>query len=129
MTEIELNTSRGYLNTVGKFFSRCNLVLGAIGTAASAFSCGKEIKRYEDLRKQVDSAGLSDEEKAICHQRINAAIAFNIIVTGFAIAAVPASGTTAVALGIVALLGTVLSSRSEERRVGKECRSRWSPYH
>src|SRR2546426_10855369 len=24
--------------------------------------------------------------------------------------------------------GTV-SSRSEERRVGKECRSRWSPYH
>ena len=23
----------------------------------------------------------------------------------------------------------VLSIRSEERRVGKECRSRWSPYH
>ena len=23
----------------------------------------------------------------------------------------------------------VASSRSEERRVGKECRSRWSPYH
>ena len=23
----------------------------------------------------------------------------------------------------------VLSKRSEERRVGKECRSRWSPYH
>ena len=23
----------------------------------------------------------------------------------------------------------VLSPRSEERRVGKECRSRWSPYH
>src|SRR2546429_10001070 len=25
--------------------------------------------------------------------------------------------------------GIVLSTRSEERRVGKECRSRWSPYH
>jgi len=24
---------------------------------------------------------------------------------------------------------TAFSSRSEERRVGKECRSRWSPYH
>ena len=24
---------------------------------------------------------------------------------------------------------TYLSVRSEERRVGKECRSRWSPYH
>ena len=26
-------------------------------------------------------------------------------------------------------LGTALQLRSEERRVGKECRSRWSPYH
>ena len=24
---------------------------------------------------------------------------------------------------------TVVDNRSEERRVGKECRSRWSPYH
>ena len=24
---------------------------------------------------------------------------------------------------------TVRKNRSEERRVGKECRSRWSPYH
>ena len=23
----------------------------------------------------------------------------------------------------------IISKRSEERRVGKECRSRWSPYH
>ena len=29
--------------------------------------------------------------------------------------------------GFLRLLGK--SSRSEERRVGKECRSRWSPYH
>ena len=24
---------------------------------------------------------------------------------------------------------TIIMIRSEERRVGKECRSRWSPYH
>ena len=24
---------------------------------------------------------------------------------------------------------TMIAGRSEERRVGKECRSRWSPYH
>src|SRR5574341_457451 len=30
-------------------------------------------------------------------------------------------------LVVAALIGPVL--RSEERRVGKECRSRWSPYH
>src|SRR2546429_6490815 len=26
-------------------------------------------------------------------------------------------------------LGDIGATRSEERRVGKECRSRWSPYH
>ena len=26
-------------------------------------------------------------------------------------------------------LNLLLLKRSEERRVGKECRSRWSPYH
>ena len=26
-------------------------------------------------------------------------------------------------------LGDAVAIRSEERRVGKECRSRWSPYH
>src|SRR5256886_15827995 len=30
-------------------------------------------------------------------------------------------------VGLVAVF--VLGVRSEERRVGKECRSRWSPYH
>ena len=25
--------------------------------------------------------------------------------------------------------GSTMQNRSEERRVGKECRSRWSPYH
>ena len=34
-------------------------------------------------------------------------------------------------LNIVVFLSVSVSShsRSEERRVGKECRSRWSPYH
>ena len=30
---------------------------------------------------------------------------------------------------IVDIHGAVQAIRSEERRVGKECRSRWSPYH
>ena len=37
-----------------------------------------------------------------------------------------------VILFAVAMLGMIpifLAERSEERRVGKECRSRWSPYH
>ena len=35
--------------------------------------------------------------------------------------------TVAAGLALAAVLGLLL--RSEERRVGKECRSRWSPYH
>src|SRR3712207_9167506 len=31
--------------------------------------------------------------------------------------------------GIIAIVLSMLDKRSEERRVGKECRSRWSPYH
>ena len=31
--------------------------------------------------------------------------------------------------GILVFLGLSILVRSEERRVGKECRSRWSPYH
>ena len=31
--------------------------------------------------------------------------------------------------GMTAALYAARSNRSEERRVGKECRSRWSPYH
>ena len=34
---------------------------------------------------------------------------------------------TAVKILIAVVIGALL--RSEERRVGKECRSRWSPYH
>ena len=33
-------------------------------------------------------------------------------------------------VGMVILFGSYAKNkRSEERRVGKECRSRWSPYH
>ena len=33
------------------------------------------------------------------------------------------------AVDVTKELGPLEKRRSEERRVGKECRSRWSPYH
>ena len=36
---------------------------------------------------------------------------------------------TAKKQGVSMMLATPHFYRSEERRVGKECRSRWSPYH
>ena len=40
-------------------------------------------------------------------------------------------GTTAIVIlkTAIELCGGAADFRSEERRVGKECRSRWSPYH
>ena len=43
---------------------------------------------------------------------------------------VPLAGIAAVLFGVVcAIAGSLAAMRSEERRVGKGCRSRWSPYH
>src|SRR2546430_16330329 len=40
-----------------------------------------------------------------------------------------AGGAAALLLNIGGTRNTAFGTRSEERRVGKECRSRWSPYH
>ena len=34
-----------------------------------------------------------------------------------------------VGMGVANAPSALFLARSEERRVGKECRSRWSPYH
>ena len=41
----------------------------------------------------------------------------------------PAIPELPIAMLACARIGAIHSVRSEERRVGKECRSRWSPYH
>ena len=43
--------------------------------------------------------------------------------------AVYSAGTDQERYHIAMRRGVRLTNRSEERRVGKECRSRWSPYH
>jgi len=48
-------------------------------------------------------------------------------------AAIPVGFTAAITVGQAGQqlteMGELAEARSEERRVGKECRSRWSPYH
>ena len=47
--------------------------------------------------------------------------------------AVPIALQNMISFGVAVMDSVMLGSfgdvRSEERRVGKECRSRWSPYH
>ena len=40
-----------------------------------------------------------------------------------------ATQLTAILLSVFICFAAGVDLRSEERRVGKECRSRWSPYH
>src|SRR5256885_69501 len=53
----------------------------------------------------------------------SATVALSLLATGASLTGVTVIETVAVGLH----LGS--GERSEERRVGKECRSRWSPYH
>src|SRR2546427_13034119 len=48
---------------------------------------------------------------------------------GLASAIAALSRTPGMLIAARAVLGLAGATRSEERRVGKECRSRWSPYH
>ena len=60
------------------------------------------------------------------------AIYFTIIFMAFTYAAIGFGINKANAKYLLAgynTMGAQKRSRSEERRVGKECRSRWSPYH
>ena len=41
----------------------------------------------------------------------------------------PAGSVAPIGVAVPALELMLALARSEERRVGKECRSRWSPYH
>ena len=50
---------------------------------------------------------------------------FSLAIASYSLSAVPAPMLAQAA----AAAATARATRSEERRVGKECRSRWSPYH
>ena len=46
------------------------------------------------------------------------------------LSSIPGAAVTSIRIeGVLHEFSTVAGVRSEERRVGKECRSRWSPYH
>ena len=51
---------------------------------------------------------------------------------GVLVSVAVASSIAMLVLGVdlrTGILMAAITTRSEERRVGKECRSRWSPYH
>src|SRR2546427_11944335 len=77
---------------------------------------------YKFTVQVVDAAGLSDEK------RFMLSVAAAPVAPAVSVQISPLSPT--VSSGTAKQFNaTVSNTRSEERRVGKECRSRWSPYH
>ena len=76
-------------------------------------------------KKEINALVLLDLNMAfdsICHEKLLQKLS--------AVGASPAIGASpAVVQWFRSYLSDRTQSRSEERRVGKECRSRWSPYH
>ena len=96
-------------------------------TKLSAVSC--EGFRYDN---GVSKGTKEETMKKIVRRSICLLLAFVLMMSCCAITAAAASPVTGVASDQwkQALDSTKSkTSRSEERRVGKECRSRWSPYH
>src|SRR2546426_11563374 len=75
----------------------------------------------EEIEVRIDELDPEEELVVYCHQGVrSAAVAEYLRQRGF-------KNVRNLAGGLEDWARTV--DRSEERRVGKECRSRWSPYH
>ena len=73
----------------------------------------------EDVRQRIDSGELGPGDLVPSARRITQEWGVAIATATKALGVLRQEGLTTVRPGV----------RSEERRVGKECRSRWSPYH
>src|SRR5580704_10958682 len=76
-------------------------------------------------RKRVDGVGQFDEAEDFLNERLDLIIAEAIFVEAVGDVFADGEGVEERAF----LEDETNLARSEERRVGKECRSRWSPYH
>ena len=84
------------------------------GLASKGFVEGKNVK-FDFQNAQADQSNLRNIATRFTGNKVDLIGAI----------ATPAAQTMANATNKIPIVAT----RSEERRVGKECRSRWSPYH
>src|SRR3712207_8345812 len=81
----------------------------------------------EDGIRDIGVTGVQTCALPICTRgRVSARLLVSAA-AGFGVFELLAAAAPTLELQLAALVP--LGARSEERRVGKECRSRWSPYH
>ena len=86
-------------------------LVGIVGTLAGfGYTGATYVNRLENLEAQIGGIGDTEDAQKIIEERFVAI-------------------ETSVDYMNKSIDGLVIPDRSEERRVGKECRSRWSPYH
>ena len=83
--------------------------------------------RYEVL-KRVGSGGMADVYMAKDH-KLNRNVAVKVLKSEYVEDEKFLKKFETEAQAVARLSHPNIVNRSEERRVGKECRSRWSPYH
>src|SRR3712207_9472587 len=89
---------------------------------------GGEPANFLDIGTVNDSSRVVNSFKVILADPRVKAILINIF-GGMARTDVIAAGAVEAMQTMNLKIPVVVRLRSEERRVGKECRSRWSPYH
>ena len=90
----------------------------------------KEVNLTEELKRNFGFDTFKGNQEAIIRNLLAGNDTFVLMPTGggkslcYQLPSLILDGTAIVISPLIALM-----KRSEERRVGKECRSRWSPYH
>src|SRR5258708_11330914 len=81
----------------------------------------------DDLVTGVQTCALPIFKRVLSAEaRVRPPVLSSLVPRRWLLSALGCSGTNE---GWVSACSRRVPSRSEERRVGKECRSRWSPYH
>src|SRR3712207_9065020 len=102
------------------------------GTASLLICVFLSPKFIEFLRQREFGQHIREEGPQEHHAKAGTPTMGGIIIfTAIAVPFLLLTNFDARSVGVfgVALACALLGFRSEERRVGKECRSRWSPYH
>ena len=92
----------------------------------------EDIDRINELARKQRAEGLSEEEKKEQDKLRKAylkTIRNNLTASLNNISILEPDGSIPTSCRSLVDAGVGAAERSEERRVGKECRSRWSPYH